>query len=638
MAEEKQNNIAEIFNAEKGGIAILYDGIWGIGKTHDWNNEISPKLQAKEKYYVSLFGLKNAADIKDALLTDHFKQNQHPVWRAFVFLLFSLAAAVYLWPYRNEVFNLSPSSLYGIAGNFMILSLLVLLLAVAAWMTFSFINIIFYKYIGQSPRDILINAFIKNGSVICFDDFERLSDESAKKEALAYFSKLVKECGMKILVIANYHDPRNPSKDNNPETLYKEKVFDYCFQKTDGYDFVQEIKDKLKNYPDAQEIFLNFYTLLQADEYSPLTAKNFRICKRVLRNVKRFCKEIKSIGHLPQEYSMAVRYVIRISFLNEFGKNDQIDNSIYYNIDRDRKEPLRPEEAVELLAFNDNHNNVVYFPELKRFVFGSHYNKEKLQQELYPGEQNNLTYFEESLFAINTGSLYNMRQIDIEKQLEPVEKALNGRQESLFSEISNIIPAFSRYSYITFVLYPDNATIRIEKLFNQTVKAFNRFSNSELESLLLEIWYKYVLGNYVLGEKHQDISRYYALKFKKTLLGLLYLKAYFDPDKLYADMRSNFPAAVAQLWGLSDKMLLREGLDNLFEKDFGQYLDLLRMIAAFSETEGQAPICREINLVRLIRRELNASLDFALDQTPPKARHDIQMLQNIKQNLASIKP
>ena len=65
MAEEKQNNIAEIFNAEKGSIAILYDGIWGIGKTHDWNNEISPKLQTKEKYYVSLFGLKNAADIKD---------------------------------------------------------------------------------------------------------------------------------------------------------------------------------------------------------------------------------------------------------------------------------------------------------------------------------------------------------------------------------------------------------------------------------------------------------------------------------------------------------------------------------------------------------------------------------------------
>lgn len=638
MAEEKQNNIAEIFNTEKGGIAILYDGIWGIGKTHDWNNEISPKLQIREKYYVSLFGLKNAAEIKDALLTDHFKQNQHPVWRAFVFLLFSLAAAHHLWPYRNEIFNLTSSLSYNIAGNFIILALLVLVLAAAAWMTFSFINIIFYKYIGQSPRDILINAFIKNGSVICFDDFERLSDESAKKEALAYFSKLVKEYDMKVLVIANYHDPRNPCKDNDPAIIYKEKVFDYYFQKTDGYDFEQEIKDKLKNYPDAQEIFLNFYTLLQADEYSPLTAKNFRICKRVLRNVKRFCKEIKSIGHLPQEYHMAVRCVIRISFLNEFGKNNQIDNSIYYKIDQDGQKPLSPEEAVEVLAFNDNHKNVVYFPELRKFVTDNQYNKEKLRQELYPEEQNNLTYFEKSLFAINTGGLYNSRQADIEKQLEPVEKALNNVQKPLFSQIANIIPAFSRYSYITFILYPDDVLKKLDNLFSRIVKELDTFSNIELESFLLEIWHKYVFGNYFFGDKHQNISQSYASRFKKTLIALLYLKPYFDPDKLYSDMRSNFPAAVAQLWGLSGKMLLCEGLNTLFENDFGKYLDLIRMITAFAETEGQAPICREINLVNLVRHELYDSLDFALQHTPTKARHDISMLQNLKDNLDALKP
>ncbi len=628
------NNISDIFNNTSDGVVVLYDGIWGIGKTYDWLHHIAPALTADKKYYVSLFGLKNTDAIKEALISDYIRQNNHPVGRALLFLIFLLSSFYFSFPYQEKFFNLTPWENFNSFYCFIFLGFLVFVLGWAAWHAFTIFDFIFYKYIGQSPKDLLINMLIKDGSVICFDDFERLSDDNVKKEALAYFSKLSKERKMKILVIANYHALQKTDETTAPDILYKEKVFDYYFKKIEGYDFVREVKEKLSDYPKAREVFLRFYTQLEMPEYSPVLAKNFRICKRVLRNVKRFCKEVKKFHHLPDNYYMAVRYIIRISFLNELGKNALISNSRYYQINRDAPDELKPEDVIEMLAFDDNYHNLVYFPELEKFILGDKFDYTKFKNELYPEEQDELTDFEQRIFKIKAEKLYNMRQRDIEKLLAPAEKILKVPEEDLFSDIFNIMPVFSRYSCVIFVLYPEDAAKHLNLFIERIVKEFNKFSNYETELLLSEIWNRDVLGNYFLGEKHRDIVRQYTQRIKKTLIGILYLKAFFDPEKLSQDMLYNIPAAIAQLWGLSKKMLLQTGLNELFEDDFSQYLDLLRNIAEFLDREKETPICREINLAELVKSSLIASLDFAFQNTPADAHHDLKLLHGIRDRLA----
>ena len=634
-AKQTTKVISDILNNAPDGVAVLYSGTTGIGKTYDWFHFISPALKADKKYYVSLSGISDTAGIRNALLGDYFRQNTHPVARALLFLLFLIISSAIIWPYQEKIFNLTTSETYNFIGNLLILGGLVFGLSLAAWKFSSFLSSFIYKYCGRRSQDILLKSVITTASVICFDDFEQLSGKAASQEVLNYFLELSKGYGIKILVISG--NPTASKTQENSELFFKQgKIFDYCFQKTEGYDFISEIKRKLKDYPEAKEIFLRFYTAFADEPCFFALTQNFKICKKVVRNVKRFCREINKFGRRPDDYCMAIRYVIRTGFLNELGCSALIENSRYYNIDRNNPAGLSPEDFIEMLAFDDNRHHLAYFPELEKFILRKHFERKKLKDELYPEEQEDLTDFEETIFSFDIREICNGQKNKIEKRLLMAEDILKNQDENLFSRPSNFIQTFNRYSYAVFLLYPEDVKKKLDIFLNRTIKEFDKFSNSAIESLAAEIWNREAVGTYFANAEHWNILKKYGKRIKKTLVGILYLKAYFNPEKLCDDMKSNFPAAVAQLWGLSKKMLLQENLDRLFEEDPGLYIDLVRAIENFLRQNGQKLFCREINLTQLVTTSLNGSLDFALRDTPVVSSNNLKHLYELKDNLEKI--
>ena len=634
-AKQTTKVISDIFNNASGGVAVLYSGTTGIGKSYDWFHFISPALAADKKYYVSLSGITNTVGIKNALLADYFRQNTHPVVRALLFLIFFAASLAIIFPRQEKIFNLTTSEIYNFISNFFILGALILGLSLAAWKIFSFFASFIYKYSGRRSQDILLKSVISSASVICFDDFEQLSESEAREEALAYFFELSKGYGIKILVISG--SPAISKSQEKSDSLFKQgKIFDYCFQKTEGYDFVSEIKRKLKDYPEAKEIFLRFYTAFADVPCFFALAQNFKICKKAVRNVKRFCREINKFGRRPNDYCMAIRYVIRISFFNELGNSALIDNSRYYKIDRNNPSGLSPEDFIEMLAFDDNRHHLAYFPELEKFILRKHFDRERLRNELYPEEQEDLTDFEETIFSVDSKEICNGQKSKIEKRLLMAEDMLKNKDGNLFSRPSNFVQAFSRYSYAVFLLSPEDIKQKLDIFLNRTIKEFDKFSNSAIESLAAEIWNREAVGTYFANAEHWNILKKYGKRIKKTLVGILYLKAFFNPEKLCSDMESNFPAAVAQLWGLSKKMLLQESLDRLFEEDPDLYIDLVRAIEDFLRENGQKLFCREINLTPLVTNSLNGSLDFVLKNAPLVSSNSLKHLYELKDNLGKI--
>ena len=75
-AKQTTKVISDILNNAPDGVAVLYSGTTGIGKTYDWFHFISPALKADKKYYVSLSGISDTAGIRNALLGDYFRQNE----------------------------------------------------------------------------------------------------------------------------------------------------------------------------------------------------------------------------------------------------------------------------------------------------------------------------------------------------------------------------------------------------------------------------------------------------------------------------------------------------------------------------------------------------------------------------------
>ena len=115
-AKQTTKVISDILNNAPDGVAVLYSGTTGIGKTYDWFHFISPALKADKKYYVSLSGISDTAGIRNALLGDYFRQNTHPVARALLFMLFLIISSAIILPYQEKIFNLTTSETYNFIG------------------------------------------------------------------------------------------------------------------------------------------------------------------------------------------------------------------------------------------------------------------------------------------------------------------------------------------------------------------------------------------------------------------------------------------------------------------------------------------------------------------------------------------
>jgi len=177
-----------ILDDDREFVAML-SGEWGIGKTYFWKEFSDKYLKDKDVVYISLFGKNSLADIETEVVTKLYKYNK---------------GLKKYTKHLDTVGNMASKAM-GLPINVSIGSLLSLFKA----------------------------SDFKN-TIICFDDFERLSDKVPLKDVMGLISQFKEQKECKVIMILNEKELDKLSdidgkKHDEIFTLYKEKIVDYNF-------------------------------------------------------------------------------------------------------------------------------------------------------------------------------------------------------------------------------------------------------------------------------------------------------------------------------------------------------------------------------------------------------------------------
>ena len=276
-----------ILNDNRPFVAML-SGEWGVGKTYFWKEFTTNHLRGKDVVYISLFGQNSLADIETTIVTKLYKYNKT------------------LKKYSKHLDTVSS----------MTSKALHLPINVSAGSILSLF----------SPGDF------KN-IVICFDDFERLSDKVPLKDVMGLISQFKEQKECKVVMILNEGELNKLSdidgkKHDEVFALYKEKVVDYGFHYAPNHEEVFEaIKEDVKKI-----IFADHETIYQFFRETGLF--NIRIMKQALYLLEYF-KFIKDKEYDKKVVDEFVKIALNLFVFklksnysyNEFQKH--IKNSLY---------------------------------------------------------------------------------------------------------------------------------------------------------------------------------------------------------------------------------------------------------------------------------------------------------------------
>lgn len=188
-----QEKIIEIIQENKDKpIAIAINGKWGVGKTYFWKNTIAPLLADKLKkqtLYTSVFGKNNEQDIIQDLVAQFLKKTNAKL---------------------KAIKNISSivTNAFGVNAD---------------------IGFIFDLF---EEKDL-------HNTIVCIDDFERLSDKIPLEDILGLICELKENKGCSVIVLYNEdelfkdksdqeanQDKSEQARNKKIFEKYKEKVFD----------------------------------------------------------------------------------------------------------------------------------------------------------------------------------------------------------------------------------------------------------------------------------------------------------------------------------------------------------------------------------------------------------------------------
>jgi len=159
---EKEN--AYLLDDNNNGKTIMLSGDWGSGKTHFWKNEIEPVLKEKQiAIYISLYGKESINEIK----FDIFKE-------------------AYNSQIKEDIISKSASLFHSVAPSFGEKSL-----------TDGF------EKLNTKAKTKKATELLQQGSIICFDDFERKSEKINLNDLFGFISQLSIELNCKTVIILN---------------------------------------------------------------------------------------------------------------------------------------------------------------------------------------------------------------------------------------------------------------------------------------------------------------------------------------------------------------------------------------------------------------------------------------------------
>lgn len=297
-----QDRLIELLNSTQSfGIAL--NGKWGVGKTFFWNQLIEEKFSTKKTAYISLFGVETIQQIKNDLLLQIYTQNG------------------FVKKIKDKVGSFK---LYGMDIS----------LALSWFEKKDFDNVI-----------------------VCFDDFERISDKLKLKDVLGLISELKEQKKCTVVLILN-------KKELKDEDLskYKDKIVDYDFNyEPTVVESFSLIKDNLKSF---KQYPLQYF---QRHEIN-----NIRIMKRVINALNDYVyfenlvKDYKSIEEELVENILEISTINALELSVDFETLSKYSNP--YDLDElskqkygEPKQEKQKNENYEKLLKYINKKNVEYF-------------------------------------------------------------------------------------------------------------------------------------------------------------------------------------------------------------------------------------------------------------------------------------
>ena len=296
--ENIEQRLTEILQRDNA-VCVVLDGEWGVGKTTFWKN-FSAKNFDKNSVYVSLFGKESIQEIKQEIGIQIYKRNEY------ISEFSEKAKNLGLDKVIDEVTPKLGSALIGCIS--------------------------FFK--KENFKDV----------IICFDDFERISDKINLKDVLGTISEYKEQQNCHIVMILNRSKMTAPAKETQKEDKknLEDKELKNASQikdnKTELEKILSEYKDKIMDYefyydPTPQESFSTIPDKLK-EVYRDAALRYFE--KHAINNIRVMRRAINALNdykqHLEdklQKYQPikdnAITYILGISIINAMNSSAEIE-------------------------------------------------------------------------------------------------------------------------------------------------------------------------------------------------------------------------------------------------------------------------------------------------------------------------
>lgn len=301
MSTAKENieqRLTEILK-RKNAVCIVLDGEWGVGKTTFWKNFSNEKFK-ENSVYVSLFGKESIWEIKQEIGIQIYKRNEY------ISEFSEKAKNLGLDKVIDEVTPKLGSALIGCIS--------------------------FFK--KENFKDV----------IICFDDFERISDKINLKDVLGAISEYKEQQNCHIVMILNRSKMMAPAKEiqkedkKNLEDKELKNASQIKDNKTELERILSEYKDKIMDYefyydPTPQESF-NIISGDLEEVYRDAASQYF--AKHDINNIRVMRRAINALNdykqHLEdklQKYQPikdnVITYILGISIINAMNSSAKLE-------------------------------------------------------------------------------------------------------------------------------------------------------------------------------------------------------------------------------------------------------------------------------------------------------------------------
>ena len=301
MSTAKENieqRLTEILK-RKNAVCVVLDGEWGVGKTTFWKN-FSAKNFDKNSVYVSLFGRESIQEIKQEIGIQIYRRNEY------ISEFSEKAKYLRFDKVIDEVIPKLGSALIGCIS--------------------------FFK--KENFKDV----------IICFDDFERISDKINLKDVLGIISEYKEQQNCHIVMILNRSKMTAPAKEiqkeDNKNLEYKElkNASQIKDNKIKLERILSEYKDKIMDYefyydPTPQESFNiisgdleEVYRDAVLRYFEKHTINNIRVMRRAINALNDYKQHIEDKLQKYQPIKdNVITYILGISIINAMNSSAEIE-------------------------------------------------------------------------------------------------------------------------------------------------------------------------------------------------------------------------------------------------------------------------------------------------------------------------